>query len=359
MFGKRLRLARKRAGLSMRSLAARMDPKVTAQAISKYEAGKMMPSSAVLVGLGKALGVSLDFLMSAQVEALDGLEFRKHPSTPARDRAKAEAVLIDNLERYLTIEEVLGMEAAGDCFESRRYDSVATEEEIDERADKLRDAWALGMGPLPSVCALLEEKGIKVVEADLPERINGLACQVLREGKPIADAIVLSNRTSVERTRSTLAHEVAHRIIRSTGNPAITLEAAMTRFAGAFLVPGRHLLAEVGEGRHRITYYEIIRIKHMYGVSAAAMLVRLGQVGALRPSAVRRTWRTYARAWRKSEPEPISGTYGFAAFEKPQRFERLVWRAVGEELISPVRAAALLNESLDRVEQQISGPTTH
>ena len=359
MFGKRLRLARKRAGLSMRSLATRMDPKVTAQAISKYEAGKMMPSSAVLVGLGKALDVSLDFLMSAQVEALDGLEFRKHPSAPARDRAKAEAVLIDNLERYLTIEEVLGVEPAGDCFESPRHDSVATEEKIDDRADELRDAWALGMGPLPSVCALLEEKGIKVVEADLPERINGLACQVLRDGKPIADAIVVSNRTNVERKRSTFAHELTHRIIRSTGNPAITLEAAKTRFAGAFLVPGRHLLEQAGEGRHRITCREIIRLKHMYGVSAAAMLARLGQVGALRPSAVQRAWRTYARAWRKSEPEPISGTYGFVAFEKPQRFERLVWRAVGEELISPVRAAALLNESLDRVEQKISGPTTH
>ena len=36
---------------------------------------------------------------------------------------------------------------------------------------------------------------------------------------------------------------------------------------------------------------------------------------------------------------------GFAAFEKPQRFRRLVWQAVGEELISPVRGAALLDES--------------
>jgi len=83
MFGQRLRLARKRAGLSMRELADAMSPKVTAQAISKYEAGKMLPSSAVLVGLGKALDVSLDFLMSAQVEALDNVvEFRSAPVLP-------------------------------------------------------------------------------------------------------------------------------------------------------------------------------------------------------------------------------------------------------------------------------------
>ena len=358
MFGKKLRLARKRAGLSLRSLAEQMEPRVTAQAISKYEAGMMMPSSSVLVGLGKALGVSLDFLMSAQVEAVDGLEFRKHSSTSSSDRAKAEAVLIDNLERYLTIEEVLEVPPPGDSFEDRRYDSVANEEEIDTRADEIRNAWDLGNDPVPSLCALLEEKGVKVIEGDLPERISGLACRAMRDGRVVADAVAVSKWTTVERKRLTLAHELAHRIIRSTGNPAIKLEAAMNRFAGAFLVPRKHLLEEAGANRHRVTYYEIIRLKHTYGVSAAAMLVRLGQVGILRPSAVERAFRSFARSWRKTEPEPIGSDQGFGAFEKPQRFERLVWRAIGEELISPVRAAALLNEPLDAVEQQLSGPPT-
>ena len=176
MFGQRLRLARKRAGLSMRELADAMIPKVTAQAISKYEADKMLPSSAVLVGLGKTLDVSLDFLMSGQVEALDGIEFRKHAGASARDRAKAEAALIDKLERYLAIEHILDMPADVGWVEGRRCDGVASEAQIDERADELRDAWDLGMDPIPSLCDLLEDKGIKVVEADLPESINGLSC---------------------------------------------------------------------------------------------------------------------------------------------------------------------------------------
>lgn len=356
MFGRRLRLARKRAGLSMRALAERMDPKVTAQAISKYETGKMMPRSAVLVGLAKALDVSLDFLMSPQVEVLDGLEFRKRSSTSARDRARAEAVLIDNLERYLTIEEILGIPPASDRIEGRRCDGVADVEEIDDRADELRNAWNLGLDPVPSLCVLLEDKGIKVIEEDLPKRINGQACQALRGGKPVAAAVLVSSRTDVERKRLILAHELAGRMIGSTGNRAIKPEAAMNRFAGAFLIPGRHLREKAGEGRRRITYWEIIHLKHMYGVSAAAMLVRLGQVGVLTPAAVRRAFRTFARSWRKTEPEPIGGNQGFAAFEKPQRFRSLVWRAVGDELISPVRAAALLNEPLDVVERQIAGP---
>ena len=342
----------------MRSLAEQMTPKVTAQAISKYEAGQMLPSSAVLVGLGKALDVSLDFLMSAQVETLDGLEFRKHSGASTRDRAQAEAILVDNLERYLAIEHILDMPATVDWVEARGCDSVASEDEIDDRADALRDAWQLGRDPIPSLCELLEDKGIKVIEDDLPESINGLACHVLRGGKPVAEAILFSKQINVERKRFTLAHELAHRIIRSTGNPAVRLEAAMNRFAGAFLVPGKRLLEEVGARRHRITYYEIIRLKHTYGVSAATILIRLAQVGALPPATVQHAFVTFARSWRKSEPEPIPPDHGFAAFEKPRRFQRLVSRAVGEELISPVRAAALLNQSLDSVERQILGPAT-
>ena len=357
MFGQRLRLARKRAGLSMRELADAMMPTVTAQAISKYEADKMLPSSAVLVGLGRVLDVSLDFLMSGQVEALDGIEFRKHAGASARDRARAEAVLIDKLERYLAIEHILGMPADVGWVEARRCDGVASEAQIDDRADELRNAWALGMDPIPSLCDLLEDKGIKVVEADLPESINGLSCHVLRGGDIVAEAVVVSGGINVERKRLTLAHEFAHRIVRSTGNPAIKVEAAMNRFAGAFLVPGRRLREEVGLHRHRVTYYEIMRLKHMYGVSAAAVLVRLGQVGVLPPAAVKQAFATFARSWRKSEPDPIGEDHGFATLEKPRRFERLVSRALGEELISPVRAAALLNQSLASVEQQISGPT--
>ncbi len=363
MFGTRLRLARRRAGLSMRSLAAQMDPKVSAQAISRYEAGKMMPSSAVLVGLANALGVSLDFLLSTQIEAIDGLELRKHSRISARERARAEAVLIDTLERSLTIEGILGILPACSRVESHRCSSIAHWEEIDAQADALRSAWNLGLGPLPGLCALLEARGIRVVEGDLPQRIGVLACRALRGCTVVAEAVLLSNQLSIEQKRIALAHELAQRIVGSTGNPEIGLNQARDRFASAFLVPRQHLreavgLDSVGTGtrRHRTTWHEIIQLKQMYGVSAATLLTRLEQVGALSATAVRRAFRTFARPWRKIEPEPIVGSAGLAAFERPRRLERLVWRAVGEDLISPVRAAALLNMPFDAVEERITGP---
>ncbi len=295
--------------------------------------------------------------MSGQVEALDGLEFHQHSRTSAHDRAKAEAIPIDSLERHLAIEHVLDMPASVEWVERRRCDSVASEADIDERAGELRNAWDLGMDPILSLCELLEGKGIKVIETDLPESINGLACHVLKGGEPVAEAVVVSTPITVERKRFTLAHELAHRIIRSTGNPAINLEKAMNRCAGAFLIPGQRLREEAGTGRQRVTYYEIVRLKHTFGVSVAAMLHRLGDVGVLPPRSVRRALAAFAHSWRKTEPEPLLPHHGFANFERPRRFKRLVLRAVGEGLISPVRAASLLDESLDSVERRIVGPT--
>ena len=171
MFGQRLKLARKRAGLSMQALADRVTPSVSAQAISKYEADKMMPSSSVLVGLGKALGVSLDFLLGGQVEALESVEWRKNSTASAQDRAMAESIVIEKLEDYLAIEGILEMQLAEDPFADLRVDHVDSEEAIDAKAREVRRAWKLGIDPIPSMTALLEDKGLKVIEADLPERL--------------------------------------------------------------------------------------------------------------------------------------------------------------------------------------------
>lgn len=357
MFGQRLRLARKKAGFSMRELAGCLSPPLSAQAISKYEGGRMMPSSTVLVDLGRTLDVSLDFLMGGQIEALKGIEFRKHSRTSAKDRARAEAIVTETLEDYLAIEDVLEIEPCADQFIALRCDRVDSFEEVEKKAGELRTYWKLGMDPIPSMTALLEAHGIKVIEADLPERFDGLACGVKRVGDlEDTDVVVTSCRTNVERKRLTLAHELAHRVIRDTGNPDIRIEKAMQRFAGAFLVAAEHLRAEAGAQRHAITYRELMRLKRFYGISATAMLIRLRDVGILSASAIEYAFRTYARSWRTNEPEPITNEEGLGAFEKPSRFERLVWRALGDELIPPTRAAQLLKRSLNDVEREIRGP---
>ena len=66
MIADRIKLARRKAGFSLRDLSDAMKDKVTAQAIGKYERGEDIPSSGVLMALAKALGVSLSLPADTQ-----------------------------------------------------------------------------------------------------------------------------------------------------------------------------------------------------------------------------------------------------------------------------------------------------
>ena len=88
MFGDRLKLARKKSGYSLRGLSEALDGLVTAQALGKYERGEMMPNSGVLIRLTKILGVSLEYLLSEEVEELEAVEFRKLSGTSVGERAR-------------------------------------------------------------------------------------------------------------------------------------------------------------------------------------------------------------------------------------------------------------------------------
>ena len=98
---------------------------------------------------------------------------------------------------------------------------------MDTFAHKLREIWKRWIDPIPSVAASLENKGIKIIEADLPERFDGLSCNVSRSsGKPNAEVVAVSSRTKFERTRFIFAHELAYLVIRETGYPEIRPERA-------------------------------------------------------------------------------------------------------------------------------------
>ena len=99
----------------LRELADRLGGEVSAQAISKYENGKMFPSSSVLVALGKALDVSLDFLMSHEVVELSGVEFRQHSGVTAGGARRAESAVIDEVERHLALDEILELPPEEKC----------------------------------------------------------------------------------------------------------------------------------------------------------------------------------------------------------------------------------------------------
>jgi len=357
MIADRLKLARRKAGFSLRDLSAAMNEKVTAQAIGKYERGEDIPSSGVLMALAKALSVSLSYLLDAQGIELSGVEFRTKANTTAKDRANVETEVLEWIERYLQIELILDLDSAKWQCPVPCPKRLRDVNEAEQLAKDARDAWKLGHDPIPNMTELLEEKGLKVLTVPLPQRVSGFTCLVGRgDGRESLPVIVVNDQFSLERRRLTLAHELAHRLIDTNSLSDKQEEKAATLFAGAFLMPRDHLLREVGKHRSALGYKELVDLKRIYRVSGMALLMRLRQLDVIGESTLIYAFQSIARGWRTVEPEELEKATERGQRERARRFERLCYRALAEGMISMSKGAELLRLPITEVEAGLKGP---
>lgn len=356
MIADRIRLARRKAGFSLRDLSDAMQNRVTAQAIGKYERGEDVPSSGVLTALVKATGVSLSYLLDTQGLQLVGVEFRTKANTSGRDRALVETEVLEWIERYLQVETVLELDSADWQSPVSKSQKLRDVNDAEQLAADVRKAWELGFEPIPNMTELLEEKGLKVLIVSLPERVSGFTCLVKRPNAPDLPVIVINKQSTLERRRLTLAHELAHRLTDCEGMSDKDVEKAANLFAGAFLIPKEHLLREAGKHRQALGYTELIGLKKIYCVSGAALLMRLRQVGIISDPTLTYAFQTIARGWRSQEPEELETPDTRGKRERALRFDRLCYRTLAEGLISADKAAELLRLPLPEVELGLKGP---
>ena len=347
MFSERLKLARKRSGLSLRALSSAMDGMVSAQAIGKYERAEMMPSSTVAIALADALEVSLSYLLSPTTVSLESVEFRKLASTRARERAVVEGEVLDHVDRYLQVEVILGIDTTRREVPHGTPYRVTSVEDAERAATAVRTQWNLGGGPIPDMTDLLEERGIKVFKWRLPKSVDGLSCHVRRMGGADVPVVVCSTEKSIERQRFTIAHELGHVFLDIPSD--VRGEKACDRFAAAFLAPGAELMREMGRRRVNFGFAELIEIKHMFGISAAALVMRMRDLGIITEATLGDIFSGIGRSWRTNEPNPLTRT------ERPKRFRRLCLRALAENEISESKAAELLRLRVSEIDRIMAG----
>jgi len=351
MIGNRLKLAREAAGLSLRELEARIDGLVAAQAIGKYERNEMMPGSAVLLAVAKALDVSPQYLLSNRDLVLEEIDFRKGPTAGAKDERAVEALVLDYAERYLQLEELLPGASISWAAPLEPEFAIASIEDAESAAEKLRSLWQLGIEPIPSMTELLEERGIKVLALELPSVVSGSKAIALQAQLEAAAMIVVNSTHNGERQRFTLAHELGHLVLRFGDELSDKQqEKAADRFAGAFLVAQEMLRKLVGNSRNVISMGELLAFKKIFKVSIAALAVRCRQVGIFTQAAYGKLFAALKSSGLvdvgAAEPEPIPP-------EIPDRMRRLGLRAVAEEVISESKASELLRISRRELEQQL------
>jgi Zn-dependent peptidase ImmA (M78 family) len=180
---------------------------------------------------------------------------------------------------------------------------VAQQAHIEASAEQAREYWNLGIdGPIPSMVDVLESAGVMLTVADksTAEKVDAFS----RYGK--TSVVVLNTaKESPSRSFFDTAHEAAHGILHygQPPKPHDQKEDEAQRFAGAFLMPKRAFMRDYWS-KGRIDWYNTLEMKHRWGTSIAAILVRAYHLNCISAAVYRTAWRDLsARGWRTDEPD--------------------------------------------------------
>ena len=350
--GRRLRLLRHSSRLSLRSLEEKIDNRVTAQAISKYERDESVPSPKVLYVLADALDVSVNSLTRNNEIDLRRVDFRKKQPISKHEETQMRARVVYHLNRYLALEQTLELPTAVvDLAREAPWPVYRDIAEAEHAAIGLRASWGLGVEPTPSLVDLFEERGIKVLEIELTH-IEGVAANVREENGNVVFIVVFNPSDYGERQRFTLAHELGHMVLQP--HPRINEEKAARRFASAFLMPAETLRARIGKHRKNVSLGELRDLKLIFGVSIQALTYRCKDLGIFDPPLFRHLFDEFSRLGWRNPPyrEP-----GSVQRERPKRFKRLCFRALAESMISTTYAAELLGISEAELNNRMNSPS--
>ncbi len=341
IFSQRLKSARIKAGFSQQELAVHLA--VTKQAVSKYENGKMLPGSTLLIQIASVLGQKADYFFRPFTISLENVEFRKRDRLGERSVESIKIEVADHLERYLELEELLHVPSSFD--NPLKNTMVQSPEEVEDLAIQLLLHWQTGINPISNVVELLEDKGVKVVEIDADPDFDGLSAWV----KGNVPVIVLNHSMhDMVRKRFTALHELGHLLLNiPSGIQPKIREKICHRFAGALLMPKPIFFAELGEKRHGITLNELFEIKASYGISIQAIMYRAGDLKIIPKAVADRFWELARQnkleiGWGKYEGKEASG-----------RFRQLLYKALAEEVVSIGKAAALANTSVGELKNHL------
>lgn len=343
VFAQRLINARKIRGFSQRDLCSRLEGKISSNAIAKYETGKMFPSSQNLIAIAEVLDFDVDYFFRPFTVNIDfnSFEFRKRSSLSSKKEAAIKESIALSVEKYVEIETI--------THDSPRFDlnysdiSISSDNDARSLGARFRLDLNLGIDCISTPIEVLETNGVKVIEIDTDPKFDGSCVRNL--GLPV---IVLNKNLTSERRRLTLFHELAHLILAF--EEGADVERLCNVFANEVLLPSVVLKSLLGVHRKNLSWKELKLIQESFGISVEAIMVKAKQIGIISESTHRslcidlnRNAELKRRVQESAYPKEVSS-----------RFERLVFKALADNMITISKAASLLDRSVDEVNAQIT-----
>jgi len=272
---------------------------------------------------------------------------------PTPDRPRHEARLLERLDRYRRVEQLVGVGEQAELLPEYPIDfGTASFSQVQRIASQTRRLMELGGRPAASLVASLEERfGVKLFFDDLGD---GESAACVREA---TGAAILMNRNEVPwRQRFGFAHELFHLVTWSSAMAAWParsseppwLERAETLanvFAAALLLPGEDLRDEFQSrfADRAPSDADLVDMARSYGVSSEAQLWRLKSLGLLSEDFVRS--KLEDPEFRRTDRASRAGHWQAPPPPLPDRFVRLVALAYQAGDLSRSTAAKYLETS--------------
>lgn len=327
----RFHQARVAAGLSLQQVVNRLPAKVRVSraALHKYETGASKPAAGMYHALAAIYGVRASSFLSEPAVSMEWAPLMRPRAVAARALHAFKARAAEQAERQIRVERLFPVSRLAKLPAGIAVGSLA---QAEAAADRVRQSWRMGVGPLASLTDTIEYHGGIVVA--LPSAPPGFDSMRGASERGERVFVVLLDATPEQR-RFDLACELGGFAMKFERRARVA--PFIQRFASALLVPAESARRELGERRRRVTVEELEILRERYGVSEARWVSRATELGIL-PQGYRSTLPESHYPERGANQAPV-----VRDAERPRtRTERLLRIALDQRMVGPVNAEALL-----------------
>lgn len=278
---------------------------VSPATISKWRAGTQAPEREALERLALVVNVTPEWFTRPTNKKVSLPLFRSNASAHVAARSMLEARLEWAQEIALILMEFVDYPDLTLPTRSFTDPEQITPEDIELAASECRDVWRLGRGVVQDLALAVEGAGVILVREETGiAQIEGLSAWSEALGRPLI--LLSADKDNGYRSRFDLAHEIGHLILhrhikRTTDRDRHKLmEKQAHQFAGALLLPPETFATEL---RMPVTLDDLLLLKRRWGVSVAAITMRLHALGLLDEEEKLAIFKRRSARWGgKSEP---------------------------------------------------------
>jgi Zn-dependent peptidase ImmA (M78 family)/DNA-binding XRE family transcriptional regulator len=308
---------------------------VSPATVSKWRAGNQAPERDTLERLAGVVNVTPEWFTRTPSSKVSLPLFRSNASAHVAARAMLEARMEWAQDVALALSEFVDYPALNLPARTFKEPDEVTSDEIELAASDCRDLWRIGRTAVPDLALAIEGAGTILIREETGiSQIEGLSAWSGALGRPLV--LLSADKDNGYRSRFDLAHELGHLILhRHIPRPTERerhkqLEQQAHRFAGAFLLPAETFASEV---HTPVTLDDLLLLKRRWGVSVAAIVMRLRALKILDEEAAQSLFKRRSARWgAKSEPGD-----GDRAPEQPRLLRRTIDLLV-EENVMPLES---------------------